>query len=276
LPSRDSPWSNTMRRWFVALSVIFLTVQVAPTLAHSQADVVTLTIIYDNYAYEGHHETDWGFAALIEAGDQTILFDTGTRGDMLLRNFRALGKDPEEIDALVFSHDHGDHTGGMGALFETGIRPPTYILGAFNDEVRNAITEVTTAIETQAGDEVLAGIFTTGQVGEAIPEQALVIPTADGLVVLTGCAHAGVVAMLERVRELSSEPIHLVMGGFHLSAAGAGHVAGTIETVRAVGVEMVGATHCTGDAAIAAFADEFGDDFVRLGVGRVLTFPAAR
>lgn len=260
----------------VVLLALLTLVNPDVSTAPAQTDSITITIVYDNYAVDDRFETDWGFSALIETDDQTILFDAGTRGDMFLRNFRALGKDPVDIDALVFSHDHGDHTGGLEALFETGIRPPTYVLGTFNADLRNRIGAVTTAIGTQPGDEMLAGIYTTGQVGHAIPEQALVIPTANGLVVLTGCAHAGVVAMLERVRELGSEPIHLVMGGFHLSGAGAGHVESTVETVRALGVERVGATHCTGDAAIEAFKREWSENFVALGVGRVLTFPTAR
>ena len=265
-----------MRKLFLIVILGLLILPAVTTTTVAQNDTITLTIIYDNYAFVDGMETDWGFAALIETENETILFDTGTRGDMFMRNFRALGKDPAEIDALVFSHDHGDHTGGMGALFETGVRPPTYLLGTFNEEVRNQVATTTRAIETQPGDEILADIITTGQVGQAIPEQALIIPTANGLVVLTGCAHAGVVAMLERTRELSEEPVHLVLGGFHLSGAEAGHVARTVETVRAMGIEKVGATHCTGDAAIEAFANEYGDDFVRLGVGRVLTFPGGR
>ena len=224
-----------------ALGLLLLTASASAAVA--QGNPITLTIIYDNYAYVDDMETDWGFAALIETGEKTILFDTGTRGDMFMRNFRALGKDPADIDALVFSHDHGDHTGGMEALFETGVRPPTYLLAAFNEQVKSQAAATTTTVETQPGDEILAGVFTTGQVGEAIPEQALVIPTANGLVVLTGCAHAGVVAMLDRARELSDEPVHLVLGGFHLSGADAGHVARTVETVRTMGVEPVSYTH---------------------------------
>ena len=270
------PWGDAMRRLLVALSCLMIAVLLAPTGAQGQDESVTVTIIYDNYAHVDGTETDWGFAALIETGDSTILFDTGTRGDIFMRNFRALGKDPADIDALVFSHDHGDHTGGMGALFETGIKPPTYILSAFDSDVRNQISTLTTTIETQPGDEILAGVFTTGQVGEAIPEQALVIPTANGMVVITGCAHAGVVAMLERVRELSDEPVYLVFGGFHLFNAPAEHVSATVEAVRDLGAQKVGATHCTGDAAIEAFANEYGENLVTLGVGRVLTFQAAR
>ena len=263
-----------MRKLMVVLAVISFILPLIPKNALGQGDNITVTIIYDNYAVDDRFETDWGFAALIETGDETVLFDAGTNGEMFMRNFRALGKDPMEIDALVFSHDHGDHTGGMDALFATGVRPPTYLLGAFSAELHNRVAAVTDAIDTEPGDEILAGIFTTGRVGAEIPEQALAIPTADGLVVITGCAHPGVVAMLERVRELNGEPVHLVFGGFHLFNSSAEHVASTIATVRSMGIEKVGATHCTGDEAIAAFREEWGDEFVELGVGRVLTFRA--
>lgn len=261
-----------MRAVFVSIALLLCLITGNVNPAFAQTDLVTVTIIYDNYAVEDHFETDWGFAALIEVGDQTILFDAGTDGNMFMRNFRALGKDPMEIDALIFSHDHGDHTGGMGVLFETGVRPPTYLLGAFSEDLHGRVAAVTNVFETQPGDQILAGVFTTGQVGEAIPEQALAIPTADGLVVITGCAHAGVGAMLERVRELSDESVHLVFGGFHLFNSSAEQVASTVATVRSLGIEKVGATHCTGDPAIEAFANEYGDDLVGLGVGRVLTF----
>jgi len=261
-----------MRRLIHVFIFALLTTTGLPADIVGQDSAITVTIIYDNYAVEDHFETDWGFAALIEAGDQTILLDAGTSGETFMKNFRALGKDPADIDALVFSHDHGDHTGGMGALFETGVRPPTYLLGAFNAEFRDSVAGVTNVFETDPGDEILAGIFTTGQVGDEIPEQALVIPTTEGLVVITGCAHAGVVAMLERVRELSDEPVHLVFGGFHLFNATGEQVSSTVEAVRTLGVQKVGATHCTGDAAIDAFSREWGGNFVPLGVGRVLTF----
>jgi 7,8-dihydropterin-6-yl-methyl-4-(beta-D-ribofuranosyl)aminobenzene 5'-phosphate synthase len=265
-----------MRSLLVASALSLAMLSTDYGLCAAQADSVTITIIYDNYSYDDRLETDWGFSALIETGDRTVLFDTGTRGDMFMRNFRALGKNPADIDALVFSHDHGDHTGGMAALFETGVRPPTYLLRAFNAAVRNQAAAATTTFETNPGDVVTAGIFTTGRVGAEIPEQALAVPTANGLVVITGCAHPGVVAMLERVRELSDEPIHLVLGGFHLTGAGAERIAATVQGVRRLGVQKVGPSHCTGDEAIAAFAHEYGENFVRLGVGRVLRFAAAR
>ena len=265
-----------MRNLFVVLPLILTGFVIAPATTVAQAGTVTVTIIYDNLWHDDRLEIDWGFAALIETGDQTILFDTGTRGDMFLRNFRTLGKDPNEIDALVISHAHGDHTGGMEALFETGVRPTTYLLGAFPAELRNRVASVTEVVEPEPGDEILGGVFTTGRVGDAIPEQSLVIPTANGLVVIMGCAHPGAVTITERVQELSDESIHLVMGGFHFFDVDRSQISATVDGMRNLGVEKIGVTHCSGMLALTAFSRAYESDFVPLGVGRVLTFPVVR
>ena len=103
-----------MRKAFV-FSVALLLLSVLPMVAIAgQEHPITVTIIYDNYAVEDRLETDWGFSALVETGDQTILFDAGTNGEMFLRNFRALGKDPLEIDA-VRAEDDADQLRNGGA-----------------------------------------------------------------------------------------------------------------------------------------------------------------
>ena len=85
-----------------------------------------LTILYDNTAVDTRLKSDWGFAALVEYGGHTLLFDTGADGSMLLDNMRQLDVDPKSIEAVIFSHEHGDHTGGLQALLETGVRPTVY------------------------------------------------------------------------------------------------------------------------------------------------------
>lgn len=264
-----------MRHFLILLTLCLLPLFSLPRTTMAQESDITVTILYDNIRHDDRLEIDWGFSALIEMGDRTVLLDTGTQGDRFMRHLRILGKDPAEIDALVISHAHGDHTGGMEALFATGARPTTYLLGAFPEEFRRQTGAITTVIETEPGDEIVPGVFTTGLVGDAIPEQAVAIRTAEGLVVITGCAHPGVVEMTTRVRELSDEPIHLVMGGFHLIGARGPQLQAAVVGLQELGVEKVGVTHCSGVQAIQAFSMGYGENFIPLGVGRVLNFPAA-
>ena len=97
---------------------------------------MTLTIVYDNNAYNPKLQTDWGFACLIEWDDTTLLFDTGGKGDLLLSNITKFDLDPGEVDVVVLSHIHGDHTGGLNHLLATGVQPLVYVPRAFPDDFK--------------------------------------------------------------------------------------------------------------------------------------------
>jgi len=116
--------------------------------------------------------------------------------------------------------------------------------------------------------EIAPGLQSTGDLGDAIHEQALLIDTPRGLVVVTGCAHPGIVSILEKAKAVGKKDIWMVLGGFHLNQTPPAAVESIIARFRSLGVQRVGATHCTGDAAIAMFRKAFGDRFVELGVGR--------
>jgi 7,8-dihydropterin-6-yl-methyl-4-(beta-D-ribofuranosyl)aminobenzene 5'-phosphate synthase len=258
-----------------AISVILLPGSVpggAAEMSPVPQDEVTVTILFDNYSADDRLGTDWGFAALIEAPGHTVLFDTGNDGAILLENMRLMGKDPMVIESVVLSHAHGDHTNGLQALLDLGVRPRIFLLSAFPDELKGTAGASAEVVEVSQGQEIAPGMRTTGQVGEAIPEQALVLETEAGVVVLTGCAHPGVVQMVERAREVTRGPIHLVMGGFHLGGVPEAEVRAIIGQFREMGVERAGPTHCTGDPAIALFREEYGEQYQPLGVGRVLRF----
>ena len=153
------------------------------------------------------------------------------------------------------------------------VRPQLYLLSSFPAEMRNRLPESVEVIEAIPGQEIVPGIRTTGQVGTQIPEQALVLNTQTGTVVLTGCAHPGVLRMVEQAREVNPGAVALVMGGFHLLRASGEEIQGVIQEFRRLGVSRVGPTHCTGLMAMEAFRAAYGEKFQRLGVGRVLTFP---
>jgi len=241
--------------------------KIAETMTPTEDTRSTITIVYDNYAYDPRLRTDWGFAALVEYRDQVVLFDTGGDGQVLLDNTSALGIDPTHVEAVILSHIHGDHTGGLSALLDTGVRPTVYLPPSFPNSFKRQLGEVTTVVEVTPGQAIAEGLFTTGEMGSGIREQALVIQAGRGLVVVTGCAHPGVTEMVAQAKELSGEPVYLVLGGFHLGSKGDTQIEAIIASFREMGVARVAPCHCTGDRAIAMFEAEYGDDFIQAGVG---------
>jgi len=241
-----------------------------PKMLQTSEDHLKITILYDNYSHDPRLQTGWGFAALIEYRDQTILFDTGADAPTLLANMRALAIDPQRIEAVALSHAHSDHTGGLAGLLETGARPTVHLLPSFPASFQRGIGTTVTLTEVTPGQQIGEGVFTTGEVSGAIPEQALIVESGLGLVVVTGCAHPGVLEMIERARALRGKKVHLVLGGFHLRGKSAAELQAIVAAFRRLGVERVAPCHCTGDPAIQLFRDEYLDDFVPVGVGRII------
>ncbi len=228
---------------------------------------VSFTVVYDNNPYDDRLRTAWGFACLVETGTARVLFDTGGEGSILLGNMAILGFDPLEIDAVVLSHSHADHTGGLGALLDRGARPVVYVPASFAASFRNRIRAATELVEVTGPREIVPGIHTTGQVGDGLVEQALVVETSAGLVVVTGCAHPGVVEMVRRAREYLGDETAWVIGGFHLGGAGDARIEGIIGAFRSMGVRRVAPCHCTGERARELFARAFGAAYSAAGVG---------
>jgi 7,8-dihydropterin-6-yl-methyl-4-(beta-D-ribofuranosyl)aminobenzene 5'-phosphate synthase len=235
-----------------------------------QIEHLTLTIVYDNNAHDARLRTQWGFACLVETGQNTVLFDTGGKGDILMDNMASLGIDPQKIEAVVLSHAHGDHTDGLQALLEAGAKPVVHVLASFPLSFKNEVRAHTELIEVKAPVEIAPGMHTTGRVGTLIPEQALVIEAASGPVVLTGCAHPGVVEMVRRARQVVDQDPALVVGGFHLGRTGKSEIEAIIAELRQLGVRQVAPCHCTGDRARRLFTEAFGADCILAGVGQVI------
>lgn len=229
-----------------------------------------ITIVYDNNAYAPDLRTSWGFSAWVEFNDRHILFDTGGDGDLLLENMNKLDLDPQQLDAVVLSHAHGDHTGGLEALLRSGVTAQVYLLPSFSKSYKAHVARFTEALEASPGLEISESVYSTGEMRANVPEQALVITTGRGLVVLTGCAHPGVVQMVERAAAMHEEPVHLVLGGFHLGDRSHEQIVGIVEAFYELGVEKVAPCHCTGDRAMQVFREMYGEDYIDAGVGRVI------
>jgi 7,8-dihydropterin-6-yl-methyl-4-(beta-D-ribofuranosyl)aminobenzene 5'-phosphate synthase len=246
----------------------------APSTVSPEEGTVTITVVYDNNPYREGLAIDWGFSCLIRGTEKTILFDTGGRGDLLLKNMTALGIDIEEVDLIVISHNHGDHTGGLLSFLSEQQREVTvYLPGSTVSSSITRTAETRGAIINEDVDpvEICAGVYSTGLMGGGVKEQGLIIQTEKGFIVITGCAHPGVVQMVEKAREIVSGDPLLVMGGFHLVSAPVSRVEQIVSDFRELGVRYVGPCHCSGDTARRLFEEEYGENFITVGVGKILT-----
>jgi len=265
-----------MRRVCVSLMVGVLLLLGVMAIGSEAAlsDVLRLTVLYDNYGYDERLTTEWGFSCLIEGLAETILFDAGGEPLVLRQNMNTLGVDTSPIEAVVLSHGHWDHYGGLSALLALNLECPLYVPANLPTATRREIGwPEGYVVDAQGSLEVCEGACTTGQLLRPLPEHGLVLRTGDGLVVITGCAHPGIVEIVEKaIAVFPDDPVDLVLGGFHLGMATVAEVTQIIEGLRSLGVRRVAPSHCTGDRSKSLFASAFGDDFVEIGAGAVLEF----
>lgn len=235
---------------------------------------VSILTVFDNYLVRPELAAAWGFAVVVETPANTVLFDTGGDGAKLLSNMQALGVDPGNIESVVISHLHADHLGGLSALLAANPNVTLWIPSTFPESVRRDILTAGARYRDVSGPTRIAqGIHTTGGMGRAPKEQSLIVDTAEGIVVITGCAHAGIVNVVRAARNLFSDrPITLVMGGFHLLLASNDEVAETIRDFRQLGVRKVAPSHCSGDRTRNRFQTFYKGNYVEGGAGRAVVF----
>lgn len=234
---------------------------------------LSLTCLVDNTAQLssglwGEH----GLSVLVEGPDTRVLFDTGQSGAVLAHNLEQLGVDLQGCGALVLSHGHYDHTGGLQeVLGRTGPLDVYAHSGVFEERYARrgdgtfkpvGVTMGHAELEGRARvhlstepQKVASGVCTTGRIrrgagavpfdshlvvrrgGGWIPDPidddlALVLETQRGLVVLAGCCHAGLVNTLAHVRQIWKRPVVALIGGTHQLAAEPAELQDAIDAVR--------------------------------------------
>ena len=228
-----------------------------------------ITILYDNEALEGF-QPDWGFSALIELENETILFDTGAKEDVLRFNAERAGVSFKEVDAVFISHNHWDHTGGLGAVLEENPEVELFVPSEDCEEFEERIPEETVCVPvsspTYIGERTMStGIMPTGLEKPAF-EHSLVVSTRMGFVLLTGCSHPGIVEIAKRARVMCGESLFLIIGGFHLYNAQHLEVERVAEELMKY-TNFVAPCHCTGEEAKEVFRKLWGDRFLEVAAG---------
>lgn len=274
---------------------------------------VKVTTICENCAGGGDVLGEHGLAMLLEAGGKKILFDTGA-GLTLAGNARALGVDLYDLDAVILSHGHYDHTGGLASVVKKNTalsvyshpdifgpkyskpkdKEPKYTGIPWNREemVRRGVKFCLNRERVYLG----VGVTLTGEIPRFGPsgppgqrfylkterglvedpmhdDQAVIVETPRGPVVLLGCAHAGLINTLRYAGQLTgNKQIYALLGGTHLLHHSPSQINETVERLHDFGLQIIAPCHCTGTAARLALFRAFGERFLEHRAGSVFHF----
>lgn len=269
-----------------------------------------ITTLVEDTVSDSSLLAEHGLSFWIEYGDKRILFDTG-QSNILVRNAKTLGINLTEVDAIVISHGHYDHTGGLSYILDIAPKATVYL---HPEAIETKFSQKTLRINsigmpysarravqkhhviwTATPAQIFPGMSVTGQVSrmnsfedvggaffvdencripdELLDDQALFIESAKGLVVVLGCAHSGVINALEYIRNLTNRnEMYAVIGGMHLLRASEERLERTIAAFRKYDVQRIGMAHCTGADAVQRFSDTFEERCFTCSAGTKISF----
>jgi 7,8-dihydropterin-6-yl-methyl-4-(beta-D-ribofuranosyl)aminobenzene 5'-phosphate synthase len=263
----------------VVLAVVSLVGFAMVTAAERPHPENSITVVYshEGAAADGLVKRG-GFSAYVRLGEQSILFDFGGEAGVILENLQHVGADLATLDAAMISHNHWDHVYGLpGVMSGNRTRAPVYVVGSAAAGVQQQFPRAT-IVAVDGPTRIAPGISVTGPLdvefmGAPLSEQALVLEHPDGLHIIAGCSHPGIVAIVERAREMFPEaPVALVAGGFHLRSTGVGEIREIADDLERLGVLKIAPSHCTGDTAKRIFRERWGKRFVSLDLGDTYRF----
>jgi 7,8-dihydropterin-6-yl-methyl-4-(beta-D-ribofuranosyl)aminobenzene 5'-phosphate synthase len=284
--------------------VVFLLMCGAAVPCHAQDRV---TILYDAFGESKELTKDWGFSAFVEHDGKRILFDTGNNAANFEHNAKALGIDLTKLDFVVISHRHADHATGLRYVLkvnpnvtvyvpadgsngfggapipQTYLRPDDtlpasmhYFGGAQPERLTfGKLYDTGNFVLVNQLTEVSPGIFLIRTVSQKpgtleLPELTLAIKRPNGLLLVDGCSHAGIEAILQAASSVDPRT-DVVFGGLHLVTTPAEEIDALVENLKTKWkVQRIAPGHCTGEPAFARLKKAYAENYLYAGLGTKL------
>ncbi len=271
---------------------------------------IKLIILAENRVSHARLLAEQGLSVLIETAQGNLLFDTG-QTDAFLRNAKELGKDLSSLKGIVLSHGHYDHTGGLPYYIEAYGKTDIYCHPALSNKKYKVYPGGRLDIGVPWEEsklkflganciykshpyEILPGVWLSGEIprntsyetideryqqraaesyihDELHDEQCIALKTEKGLVVLTGCGHAGVINSVKHAMRITgTTELYAVMGGFHLLHTPEERIRMIVHNLERLNPRYIVPLHCTGFNAIHHMYNHFSDRVLLMNVGNVL------
>ncbi len=238
-----------------------------------------VTVLFDEETVSQNLKTGFGLSLLI---NDTVIFDTGSNGKALLHNLSKLNINIEEINTIVVSHEHWDHTGGLAELLSATINPNVYVCPGFSRELKKGVQKAGGKIHMMDGvTKITKDIYSTGEIFSTyknmpMPEQSLVVKKSyDRAALICGCCHYNLANTIEDIRNNivsyfnRTLLLDSVIGGFHLKHETYISLEKLNKILFEQGTNKITPLHCCGDNGKKYFRNNFAGTYNDCKVGSV-------
>ena len=270
-----------------------------------------ISILIDNYVECLGLKAEHGLSMIIEEEGHKILFDCG-QSNQIINNAKKLDLRLDALNQIVLSHGHYDHTGGLLAVLELNKNIDVYgHPDIFNKKYSRkkqqkyiGIQEERELYEKKGANFILScesiklakNIYTTGQIlrensfekvdesfiemkgdeyrkDEILDDLSLIIERNEGIILILGCTHSGIVNTLKHVVDMTGrDNFLLIIGGMHLAGKERHYVEKTLEEINRYKINCLVPIHCSGIANLPLFEKYFGDKLIYGSTGKVFKF----
>ncbi|MHA1377921.1 MAG: MBL fold metallo-hydrolase [Candidatus Helarchaeota archaeon] len=238
-----------------------------------EVDSVSILTVIDNDFINADLETCWGLSFYIEINknnDETILMDCSGSLFDFSQNVSKLNLNQKfsDLKAVHISHWHYDHAGNLNYVLSMISKSTPIYVPIGNTKAVEGIKKLGfNPIELKEPFKIFEGVFSTGTLGRGVLEHSLVLNIKDkGLLILLGCAHPGIIPIIEHSKRVSGvSDVYGLLGGFHISSKS--ETEKIMRYFKNLDLKLISPCHCTGDNAKKMIHDEFIKEYVRNGSG---------